>query len=412
MESLCLFQDAQTLQRHRARLEEARQRLARAASSVVLCWPSSRRVALLTETFEANGSIGRFLADLCGILNANGVECDIYAGAPSPDLKGVVKRTSDLLFEPIDEELVVLYNHSIHDSIMPMLRDLPCAKVFFFHNVTPPDFYKVFDAEYARCCKRGLEQLQEVTFFTRYVANSAYSARLLSDALGATENLRGGMAIDVRVCPPVVLPSSLLMSPSTERDISLPQETARLLFVGRLAPHKRIEDLFAAFQEYYLIHDDSCLMIVGQEDSSSYIQYLQHMKSKVEDDVKRHIYVYRNVDDECLSRIYRHASAFVCMSEHEGFCIPLVEAMIFELPIFAFDQPAVAETMGGCGVLFRRKDFQSLARTIRRVLTSTDTLDRVLAGQRDRLKQIQEEANGRKVLDILDEAGLDFGRRA
>jgi glycosyltransferase involved in cell wall biosynthesis len=411
IESLYLFQDAESLHKHRTRLQEARQKF-RMGSSIVLCWPLSRRVALLTETFEAKGSIGRFLADLCGILNANGIECDIYAGTPSPDLKGVVKRTSDLLFEPIDEKLVVLYNHSIHDSIMPMLRDLPCAKVLFFHNVTPPNFYMVFDAEYARCCGQGLEQLQEATFFARYVANSAYSARILSGALGASEDRQGLTVEDVRVCPPLVLPSSLQMSHSTESDFPLPEETVRLLFVGRLAPHKRIEDLFAAFREYFLIHDDSSLMIVGQDDCGAYIQYLQHMLSKFEDNVKNHIYIFRDVDDACLRKMYRHASAFVCMSEHEGFCIPLVEAMIFDLPIFAFDQPAVAETTRGCGVLFRHKDFKALARTIRRVLTNPDALDRVLAGQRNRLRQIQEESSGRRILDILDEAGLEFGRRS
>ena len=415
MESLYLFQDTSLLQSHLADLENLRGLLTENKPSIPACWPSKKRVALVTDTFVPNSGVGRFLVGIYGLLNGNDIACEIYASTPSPAWRGVVKRTTELFFEKRPEDIVLLYNHSIYDVTLPLLQALACPKVLYFHNITPPEHYAAFDAEYARSCEYGLDQLGKLSGFSHFLANSAYSAQALTDALSPEHEACDAIVpqgpVSVGVAPPMVLPSGVCDGTSSESDLPLPPENKALLFVGRIAPHKRIEDLISLFHEYHKLQKDAALIIAGQEDRDTYMQYLNYQLQKLPVSLRKHIYFYKNIDDAGLAKLYRHASAFVCMSEHEGFCIPLVEAMSFNLPTFAYAQPAVAETLAGSGVLFHHKDFGAIARTLHRVLESEDFLEHVLAGQRLRLDHLRKQASGALILQTLEEAYLyDAGR--
>ena len=409
IESLYLFQKPSALQAHLAYLDNARDLLTKQNCAIPLCWPSDKSVALVTDTFDPNSGVGRFLVGLYGILNNNNIACDIYSSTPSPAWRGIVKRTTELFFEKHLENIALLYNHSIYDVTLPLLQELACPKVLYFHNITPPEHYAAYDAEYARSCEYGMDQLRKLSGFSHFLANSAYSAQALAEAFRTESDTcdEEGLEpqVSVGVAPPMVLPSALCNGTTMpESDLLLPPETRVLLFVGRIAPHKRIEDLISLFREYHKLQKDAVLIIAGQEDRGPYAQYLNYQLHKVPDSVRKHIYFYMNIDDAGLARLYQHASAFVCMSEHEGFCIPLVEAMSFNLPIFAFAQPAVAETLNGSGVLFHHKDFGAIARTIHRVLEGEKYLEYVLTSQRLRLGHLKEQATGALIIQTLEEA--------
>ena len=83
---------------------------------------------------------------------------------------------------------------------------------------------------------------------------------------------------------------------------------------------------------------------------------------------------------------YKVADVFLCMSEHEGFCVPLVESMFFQVPILAYDSTAIASTLGGSGILFREKRMTEVAGLIDRVVKDPDLRARMIAAQDDRLK--------------------------
>jgi len=409
MESLYLFQVPSALQSHLAYLDDTRDLLTEENRAIPFCWSSEKRVALVTDTFDPNSGVGRLLVGLYGILNNNNIACEIYSSTPSPAWRGVVKRTTELFFEKRLENIVLLYNHSIYDVTLPLLQELACPKVLYFHNITPPEHYAAYDAEYARSCKHGLDQLRKLRGFSHFLANSAYSARALAEAFRPESDACNETVLEpqvsVGVAPPMVLPSALCNGTTMpESDLPLPPDAQTLLFVGRIAPHKRIEDLISLFHEYHKLQKDAVLIIAGQEDRGPYAQYLNYQLQKVPDSVRKHIYFYKDIDDAGLARLYHHASAFICMSEHEGFCIPLVEAMSFNLPIFAYAQPAVAETLDGSGVLFHHKDFGAIARAIHRVLEGEKFLEHVLASQRLRLDHLREEATGALIIQTLEEA--------
>ena len=137
-----------------------------------------------------------------------------------------------------------------------------------------------------------------------------------------------------------------------------------LLFVGRMAPNKKVEDVISAFA-YYKEHYDKTarLFLVGSfQETDLYYQYLQkHIKKLGTHDV----IFSGHISFQAVLAYYKIADVFLCMSEHEGFCVPLVEAMYFGVPIVAYDSSAIADTLGGAGILLKNKDLKKTASYIK-----------------------------------------------
>ena len=109
--------------------------------------------------------------------------------------------------------------------------------------------------------------------------------------------------------------------------------------------------------------------------------------------------------DQILA-IYKTASIFVCMSEHEGFCVPLVEAMYFGIPIIAFDSTAVGETLGGSGLLLKDKDPKAVAEAIDLIMTDDELRQKLIAGEKERLKYFDNDRIKAQLIDLLKGQGM------
>jgi glycosyltransferase involved in cell wall biosynthesis len=206
----------------------------------------------------------------------------------------------------------------------------------------------------------------------------------------------------VSVCPPVVGMLRLRETAPEPLDLQLP--SVRLLYVGRIAPHKKVEDLLALFHEYQRREPDSCLFLVGAPGEPAYVDQLAALLMGTYAHLGSRVYRLGRVSNGFLRSLYENASAFLTMSEHEGFCVPLVEAMIFEVPVFAFAEPAVTETLGNAGRLFEVKDFPTMAAEIHRVLHDDMEREAMLAAQQRRLAYLQREADGHHIWKALEEA--------
>jgi len=158
-----------------------------------------------------------------------------------------------------------------------------------------------------------------------------------------------------------------------------------LLFVGRLAPNKGHHHLIRALA-YYRHHLDgqADLVLVGRMDPglNNYREELQH-------EVRRQrlhgsVHFAGKASDRQLKTYYAHAAAFLCASEHEGFCVPLVEAMYFGIPIVAYAGSAVADTLGECGLVWQTPAPALLAESIRELEQRSEVRDRLVRAQRGR----------------------------
>ena len=377
------------------------------------CWPDRTSVHLLTCDFREHDAIGTFTMDLYRMFSANGIPCRIYADHFDPKLRGFVQPVCELLFAAKDEDLV-FYNYSIFDPYLQVIQSLPCKTLLYYHNITPPEFFRIYDAEFAELCHRAHGQLGTFGSFDKLMANSEASASELRSAIGDSLAVDRKTMIDsstidsssssntsVSACPPIL--SVDKWSTVEPEQIILPEHKTLLLYTGRIAPHKRIEDLFQLFAEFNVLDDDSALIIVGKGLLHSYIAYLYCLLKEKYERLSKNIYFLEDVSDGQLKTIYSRCSGFVTMSEHEGFCIPLLEAMHFDKPVFAYAQPAIRNLLAQSGRLIWSKDFPAVAANIHHVLNDESQRQKMITAQRHRVAQIADQANGQAIWKAIEE---------
>jgi len=458
-DTLHLYTAAERIENAQRRRAEIEKPWVQPPSSPWYLWPREATVHLVATNISERDAVSNFALATARLLRSNGVSCRLYADRFDPALRGAIQHTSHL-FESVGSDDLVLVNFSIVDPWLPDIARLSSRKVLYFHNITPPRFFQVYDAEYAAHCSRGAEQIAHAQAFDVVLANSAASARVLerfeiaqtgqhNHALnghsvasatdsgladrgqsvnGHTDNERhsgngskgpfedasrllerASRMLDekpsprrkVHICPPLIEFSDSRAEPTDL--VRLPRKKTLLLYVGRVAPHKRIEDLFALFAHYHRINRDSALLVVGTSSFSGYTGYLHHLLDTAHAKIRKHIHFYEGLSDGALASVYQSATAMVMMSEHEGFCLPVYEAMRSDKPVFAYADEAVAETLGRSGRIFYEKDFAAMARDIADVLSTPWRKEQLLSAQRRRVEEIQEQTDGHAIWAALEQ---------
>lgn len=175
-----------------------------------------------------------------------------------------------------------------------------------------------------------------------------------------------------------------------------------ILFVGRVAPNKKFQDVISAFAEYKNTYDKSArLFLVGSfgEGDKYYNELLQHIESLGVKDV----IFPGHIPFADILAYYSVADAFLCMSEHEGFCVPLVEAMYFHVPVVAYASSAIPSTLGGSGVLLENKSFKTAAAEVNKIVSDKALKNEIVAKQDIRLRDFSAEVIKKSLLDYLEE---------
>lgn len=319
------------------------------------------------------------IRDLCA---QHGLDSDIRCprrGA-APGDKHLVKDVESLPADVKPDDIALLHL-SIGSRCNDIFPKLPCRRAILYHNITPPRFFERLNPSVSQVLADGLEQVKALRGSAHSTwADSAFNAREL-EAVGY-ENVgvlpllideNYGKGDNDKVTYP-----GMLDPPMTN-----------FLFVGRLAPNKRHDRILSVVSAYQRYVDEKCrLTIVGGAGGA------EVYKTMLLGDV--YTYALRNVeftdfvDDHRLNTYYATASAFLCMSDHEGFCAPLLEAMAWRVPVFAVRAGAVPETMGGAGVLF---DYdtrpETMAEAIGRVLKDPALKEAVIRKQNERLARFR-----------------------
>jgi len=319
------------------------------------------------------------IRDLCA---AHGLASDIACLRPFASPRDV-RLTRDLatLERDVRPDDIALLHLSTGGACNRIFRKLPCRKVILYHNITPPWFFERLDPATAQRLADGLADAASLRDVDASVwADSAFNA----------SELRAMGYADPKVFPLLVDDSLGTGRPAPERAARLSEHTlANILFVGRLAPNKRHDRLISVFGCYQRhCNPDSRLVIVGGSGGAEAYKtlllgdvYLWAAKNVVFTDF---------VGEADLRACYATASAFVCMSDHEGFCAPLLEAMAWHVPVFAWAAGAVPETLDGAGVLFEPgTQPKVMAETIHRVLSDPALREAVVKKQDERLARFR-----------------------
>ncbi|MFN8391595.1 MAG: glycosyltransferase [Bdellovibrionota bacterium] len=176
-----------------------------------------------------------------------------------------------------------------------------------------------------------------------------------------------------------------------------------ILFVGRLAPNKCQHDVVRAFDYYQKHHNPrSRLILAGLASGSE--AYTLHLRHLIDELRTENVIVTGHVAFSQLIAYYQTAHAFLCLSEHEGFCIPLLEAMHFRVPIVAFDGSAVTETLAGSGVMVDSKEPKIVAQALLRVLSDKTFAAKQIEAQLKQLERFSESQFRDRLASMLADA--------
>ena len=342
----------------------------------------------LIPSFVPGDATGQAALHLQLLLRRMGHAGALYADEVGAGLEGLASPASALRPGPED---LVLYHHGIASPLSSRLMHLPCRRGIVFHNISPARFYTGLPL--ADALVAGRAQLAAMAPFADLAIG-------VSDFNAA--ELRAAGYRNVHTVPLFIEPerfSRASADPKLLKELAGPGPV--LLGVSRVMPHKRFEDLLTLHRELLRLRPQARLLMVGgYEPGSRYFRALKREARGLSG-----VHFLGRLSHAQLVAAYRSASVFVSMSEHEGFGVPLIEAMAAEVPVLAYAAAAVPETLGGAGVAFDQKRFAFLAELAVDLSEDVSLRAPVLAGQTRRLEHFSA-ASAQLALARALEGGL------
>lgn len=334
---------------------------------------------------DAVGDSARRVRDL---LRGMGHQSDLFALTIDGDLLDEVRPFADPASTAGD---LTIFHFALVSPMTSAFAALPRGRVLQYHNVTPAHFFAPYDPAMFRLAELSRDDLRTLAGRTDVaLGDSEYNRREL-ESMGFTNTGVFPIAVDFdRVSPRIERPAL---------NAVLDDGLRNFLFVGRIAPNKKIEDHIRLAEVYKRYVDDRYRFIfVGKTDGvPRYFNMVKALVTEFRMPPDRFIFT-GPVPDEELWVYYRTASVYVSLSEHEGFCVPILEAMAADVPVLAYADTAVPDTLGGAGVSFAPKDLEYAAELLGEMAFNDSLRDSIIAGQRRRLQDFGDE----RILRELD----------
>lgn len=319
-------------------------------------------------------------------LREAGYESEIYAWHLHDSMATAARPMST--YRRARGETRGIYHHSIGSDVPEFLVGRDLRLILIYHNITPPGFFENSDPLRAYLARQGIAQLKMLQPLTELaLADSHYNEQdLRRDGFTATAVL------------PICLQAERYGSALVERPIG---PGPCLLFVGRLAPNKRQEDLVKLLFFLRRIHPQARLSLVGDRWEMGYDRWVEQLAADL--NVADGLELTGKVSHEALLAHYRSADLYMSMSDHEGFGVPLIESMLLGLPVVAYGSTAVPETMGDAGVVFHRKEFEPLAELIAMLYEDKPLRRRIVERQGIRAQDFLEPRVRRQFFSHLEQ---------
>lgn len=319
-----------------------------------------------------------------------GYDSTIYACNLHPTLVGQVPHFTK--YHPRHDDLV-LFHYSIGSKLSAFVRHLRCTVVMIYHNVTPPEYLDNVSHTLAQLVRQGQAELPDFKDVVQLA---------LADSEFNRQDLVAAGYANTAVLPIVLDEKRYEVAPNAALVQRYRDVAVNVLFVGRIAPNKRQDDLIKIFYYYHQIEPRSRLFLVGQawDPAKRYLAGLRGLAVHL--GLRDAVIFTGHVPFADMVTYYRLADVFVSMSEHEGFGKPLIESMYFDVPVVAYAATAVPYTLGDAGVLIHEKDYPVIAELINLIVTDDDLRAQLLAGQRARFQDFRQETMLRRLRGYVD----------
>lgn len=327
------------------------------------------------------------------LLKQAGYHVETYAGSMINVPPGVAKPYWDGF--SVERDDVVLFHCGGWSPVAENVVTLPCRKIMVYHNITPPNFFVGYHFLNYKVTSDGYSLVKQ------WARDFVFDAVLAFSKYNYDDLIKLGFSKENTFYFPGYLIPMLEYKEMPDEDMmeDFSDGIPNILFVGRIAPNKKQEDIVRAFA-YYQNHIDRSarLIFVGGGENDAYCKAI---KQYIENLELENVIFPGHISSAALIALYQCADVFVCMSEHEGFCIPLIEAMLFDVPVLAYNATAVPDTLGDAGILLDKKEPAYVAKWIERVVNDKNLRKKILDGQRKRLKYYDQKIAGQKMLDFL-----------
>jgi L-malate glycosyltransferase len=337
---------------------------------------------------DAIGDSARRVRDL---LRAMGHNSELYALTVDDHLRYEVRPFTDPESRRGD---LTIFHYALPSPMTAAFASLDSGRVLQYHNVTPASYFAPFDPALFRLATLGRGELETLAGRTDLALGDSEFNRQELESLGFERTGVFPIAVDAaRV-------TEGAPRPSLER--ILDDGLVNFLFVGRIAPNKKIEDIIKLAEVYKRYIDAYYRFIfVGRYDVvPRYYSMIRGLMAEYRLLNDRFIFT-GPVPDEELGVYYRHSAVYLSLSEHEGFCVPLVEAMAADVPVLAYSAAAVPDTLGGAGVQFAPKDLEYAAELLGALAFDDDLRAQVIAGQRRRLADFGDARITRELTSLI-----------
>ena len=338
---------------------------------------------------DAVGDSARRVRDL---LRTRGVESNLYALSIDDDLRGDV-----LPFDTISSHLgdATILHFAVPSIMSNKLTQLKSRTIIQYHNITPAHFFAPYDSGIFRIAALGREELKALVGHVDVALGDSEYNRQELETLG----------FDTTGVVPIIVDTTRITESPVEpvlEETLLGDGLANILFVGRIAPNKKIEDIIRLAEHYKRYVDtDYRFIFVGRTDAvPRYYNTILALIAEYQMPRDRFVFTGTVTDSE-LATYYRSSHAYVSLSEHEGFCVPLVEAMAADIPVLAFGATAVPETLGGAGICFSPKDLEYAAEILGLLVYDDTVRSDIIAGQQSRVADFGPASTDAVIDDLI-----------
>jgi glycosyltransferase involved in cell wall biosynthesis len=337
---------------------------------------------------DAIGDSARRVRDL---LREMGHDSHIYALTIDDDMRGEVRSFAEADARQGD---VTIFHYALPSPMTDAFGTLPKGRVLQYHNITPAHFFAPYQPQVFRIAALGRQDLASLAGRTDLALGDSEYNRQELEQLGFTPSGVFPIALDLARI------TDAPRHPVLER--LLGDGLTNFLFVGRMAPNKRIEDIVRLAEVYKRYIDANYRFIfVGRTEGIP--RYYATVRALIaEFDMLPDRFLFPGaVPDWELAAYYRTASVYLSLSEHEGFCVPLLEAMAADVPVFAYESSAVPDTLGGAGVCWSPTDLEYAAELLGQLAFDPQLRAAVIARQRERLEDFSEAGLVARLRDVL-----------
>lgn len=353
-----------------------------------------RTVYQFHPTIAFGDAVGNDCFGLQHLLWQHGVRSELFAEDARPEVRAFVRGWRDLVKEPKDHAALLIHV-SMGNEFLDDIATLDIPKAVVYHNITPARFFEGVSDHNRHYAELGREQLRRLAKACELgIGDSEYNRQELIEA-GFTRTAVVPLLLDWHAYE---------ATPSEPVLAELADERTDIVVVGQILPQKAVHDVIAGFARYREQDTSARLHLVGSNSMSG--DYLERVQAQVrEHGLHQAVRFTGSVPQDELLAYYAGATALLTLSDHEGFCAPLVEAMHFGLPVVAHAAGAIPETLGDAGLLLEDKSPERVAEALDRVVHDGALRAELVQKGRARVADFSRARVGQRLRDALGEAG-------